>query len=61
VEGPHCVQILQILIQQTEGPENFWNFDSSRLAKSALLFFHLKEKKGGVAYNSFLSEKVEFP
>jgi len=26
-----------------EKPENVWNFESSRLAKSALLFFNLKE------------------
>jgi len=26
-----------------EGPENLWNFDSSRLAKRALLFFDFKE------------------
>jgi len=26
-----------------EGPEHFWNFDSSRLAKSALLVFNFKE------------------
>jgi len=24
-------------------PESFWNFDSSRWAKSALLFFNFKE------------------
>jgi len=26
-----------------EGPENVWNFNSSRLAESALLFFKFKE------------------
>jgi len=35
VEGPHCILILQILSPSAE--ENVWNFDSSRLAKSALL------------------------
>jgi len=26
-----------------EGPENFWNFDRSSLAKNALLFFNFRE------------------
>jgi len=50
VEGPHCI-LNSVDFESTrgatmvsaEGLEKFWNFDSSRLAKSALLFFNFRE------------------
>jgi len=42
MEGRHCCVLILHILSQPEEPENFWNFDSSRLAKSSLLDFYFK-------------------